>query len=176
MQLAEPRVAAEGQSFPLGMCGSAGVPEQSTKRSPKEPAPEAFSDGPGSSGWELLFVGVGSRVLTQNKSQNRGPDLLKVWAKAINAVSNMGVPALSKHPPEAANWRLLTAPAGKSPPGPARRTHRPKSLPALMAPTVWGRTGPPPVGQAAQPSAAPAIQASWQHRPFRNPIFPLAQQ
>lgn len=100
-----------------------------------------------------LFVGVGSRVLTQNKSQNRGPDLLKVWARAINAVSNMGVPALPKHPPEAANWRLLTAPAGKSPPGPARRTRRPKSLPASMAagPTVWGRTGPPPVGQAAQP-------------------------
>lgn len=97
-------------------------------------------------------MGVGSRVLTQNKSQNRGPDLLKVWARAINAVSNMGVPALPKHPPEAANWRLLTAPAGKSPPGPARRTRRPKSLPASMAggPTVWGRTGPPPVGQAAQ--------------------------
>lgn len=128
-----------------------------------------------------MLVGVGSRVLTQNKSQNRGPDLLKVWARAINAVSNMGVPALPKHPPEAANWRLLTAPAGKSPPGPARRTRRPKSLPASMAggPTVWGRTGPPPVGQAAQlkgDSAAADLWASWQRRPFRNPIFLLTQQ
>lgn len=126
-------------------------------------------------------MGVGSRVLTQNKSQNRGPDLLKVRAKGINAVSNMGVPALPKHPPAAANWRLLTAPAGKSPPGPARRTRRPKSLPASMAggPTVWGRTGPPPEGQAAQLKggcAAADIQASWQRRPFRNLIFLLPQQ
>lgn len=143
-----------------------------------EVAPRAFSDGLRTSLGNTfsLLVGVGSRVLTQNKSQNRGPDLLKVWARAINAISNMGVPTLPKHPPEAANWHLLTAPAGKSPPGPARRTRCPKCLPASMAggPTVWGRTGPPPVGQAAQLKggcAAADIQASWQRRPFRNPIF-----
>lgn len=89
MQLAEPRIAAEGQSFPFCMCRSAAVSEQSTKRSPKEAAPRAFSDGLGSSAWEMLFpclweLAVGSshkiKVKTEDQTFSKcGPGLLMLF-------------------------------------------------------------------------------------------------
>lgn len=47
-----------------------------------------------------LSGGVGGEVLTENKSQNRIPDLLKAWARAIKAVSSVGVPDYQNVPPK----------------------------------------------------------------------------
>lgn len=129
MQRAKHRVAAKkGQSFPFCMRGRGWCARGKQEEEPQGGCAKGFLSWAGEFGLEnafSLFEGVGGEVLTRNKSQNRGSDLLEAWARAVKALSSVGVPALPKRPPEAANWCSLTAPAGKSPPEPARRASRP---------------------------------------------------